>query len=222
MRARSGCSWRPSAWRNGMQAIKPAFALMLAHRWGAHGHFGFRRVVGASRGPHSSRGDKKLGDTMEKLWGAIAAAVLLGMGCAHEQAKPTRTETPTPPRATVDGAGQGQTGGEGHAGAAHGSLSCEVIDPRASMTQRSETAQNECEPTEVSGSATEDHAMGGSALVGQEQQDAALNESEAGEVSGDAPEDSAIGGSASEIDGSASEDEAFESTDMGGTGGGGG
>jgi len=141
---------------------------------------------------------------MKRLLGAIAAALVLCAGCAHDQEKTARTEVPSTSQAQVGDsvALSGldceviSTGGSGAAGS--GTIQNE---PSASVTTGSAMGQSKCEPGEASAGAAQSSALGGSAS-----------------------QDNAIGGSATEdleTSDLAKDDEAFEKTDMGGTGGGG-
>lgn len=173
---------------------------------------------------------------MKKILGAIAAALVLGAGCAHNQEKTAQTEVPSAPQASVESASQGQMGGSG----ALVGMDCEVIstggsgalggtiqnEPSASVTTGSESLQTESIPSEgsanvaqpddsgsgdiaIGGLDTQDDAIGGSAS-----EDADLGGSLASGLSigGAAAQDDAIGGSAAQdeaIGGSASEDVAI-------------
>lgn len=144
---------------------------------------------------------------MKKLLGGIAAAMLLGVGCAHEQGTQTQTDMPASPQASVESNTQGQIGGAGGAGTA-GGVDCTVINGGAANTG----------------------AAGGAGF----QFDHSGIGSSAPDV--DVPDQSGIGGSASEasavddttidsdnsIDSSNTQSDAFEDTGMGGAGGGGG
>jgi hypothetical protein len=169
---------------------------------------------------------------MKKILGAIAAALVLGAGCAHNQEKTAQTE----PQSSVENTGQVQTGGTGNTGTLAG-MECEVIGFGGSGAASAEQKPSECVEQQTSADATGIGAASGSAS-----EDVAIDSTVPAEddlaIGGSAPaeEDLAIGGSASEdiaTDDSASKDLAkgntaadddvnFEDTDMGGTGGGGG
>jgi hypothetical protein len=188
---------------------------------------------------------------MKKVLGAIAAAVLLGTGCAHNKENTSQAEVPIPPQVVEESVYHDPMGGSGQAGAAS-AYNCEVVSTGSAATTRSELKQDECvkkadssvssKAAITGGEASEDAAIGGSAS-GDLASDNALPEESGigGSASGDfandnaLPEESGIGGSASEDlstddsasknlapDDSVSEDTSFENTDMGGTGGGGG
>ncbi|SEM46794.1 hypothetical protein SAMN05444354_11765 [Stigmatella aurantiaca] len=94
---------------------------------------------------------------MKEILGSIAAAALLGIGCAHGQKGQARAEVPDP-QDTSPIAQQAQAGGMT---SSQGSpaLSCTVVRPGASSTQRSQSLQEdsgtggsaaaECVPSET-------------------------------------------------------------------------
>lgn len=156
---------------------------------------------------------------MKNLLGAIAAAMLLGAGCAHERGSTTQTEAPASPQASV-----------GTSGVTSG-LTCEVINGNTAGVSSSAPVINEGSSSEsigmqqsgTGGSASGDQSAIGGSSSGQIVRDDAASQLEI-------LEEEAIGGSGSKtdtsgkapVDDSASESQSFEDTDMGGTGGGGG
>lgn len=171
---------------------------------------------------------------MKNLLGAIAAAMLLGAGCAHERTSTTQSEAPSSPRAAVSTAGV--TSG----------LTCEVINGNASGVSSSAPVTNESSDA-WGGSSSEfvdlqqvgpggdaaEQSASGSSVSGQNviegpassQEPIDSSASDPSAIDDPAPqsdisEGEAIGGSGSEMD--VSESNSFEDTDMGGTGGGGG
>jgi hypothetical protein len=168
---------------------------------------------------------------MKTLVGAIAAAVLLGIGCAHEQVKTTQTGMTAPPQASIGGAG---TAGDG--------LSCAVIDSHASSITRSEPVKSGSVDAAVVDQAPESPAFGSSSSQAGISEDTSIGSSSdqvgASEDSGiggsssqaGLSEDTGIGGAPSQVDtsqnatqsGSVSRPDNFEDTGMGGAGGGGG
>lgn len=181
---------------------------------------------------------------MKNLLGAIAAAMLLGAGCAHERVSTTQTEAPASPQASV-----------GTAGVSSG-LACEVINGNAAEVSSSAPVMNESSDAWGGSSSsvgiTEGKAGGGSvsdqsitdesvsdqSTIGGSVADQSVTDDSVSDQSviddsaseTDTQKGTAIGGSGSEmdtsdkaaVDDSASETQSFEDTDMGGTGGGGG
>lgn len=167
---------------------------------------------------------------MKKLLGAIAAAMLLGAGCAHERST-TQTEAPSSPRASV-----------GTAGVTNG-LTCEVINGNTNTQGVSSSAPVTSESSDAWGGSSSESAdlqqpgRSGSTWEDQSVSDRSVIEAPASSqepIDDSALDQSAIGGSGPEmdvsgktpdkapVDDSASKSHSFEDTDMGGTGGGGG
>lgn len=166
---------------------------------------------------------------MKKVLGAIAAAMVFGVGCAHN-----REQTP---QASTESVGQAQTGGSG----AMQNLSCEVVSPSTAGTGGSAMTGSTSSKTPVIDSGCEDTATGGSSSVGsaiEDQslgapqdlatQDAAPAEMNTGAAGSTASQDTALEDTRPSVDTSPSAaeppvpEDTFEETDMGGVGGGGG
>lgn len=161
---------------------------------------------------------------MKNLLGAIAAAMLLGAGCAHERGSTAQTEAPSAPQASV-----------GTAGVSSG-LTCEAINGNAAEVSSSAPVVNDSSEAWGGSSSrvdiAEGKASGGSvsdqSVTDDSSSDQSVIEDSASEF--EVQEGTSIGGSGSEtdtsdkaaVDDSASETQSFEDTDMGGTGGGGG
>jgi hypothetical protein len=77
---------------------------------------------------------------MKEILGSIAAAALLGIGCAHGQKGEARAEVPAP-QDTSPSAAQASPGSMTLPGPS--ALSCTVIRPGASTTQRSQSLQED-------------------------------------------------------------------------------
>jgi hypothetical protein len=178
---------------------------------------------------------------MKRLLGAIAAAMLLGAGCAHERGNQIQTDVPASPQASVDTRAQGQLGGAGGAGTA-GGLDCEVISGGSASTSAVGGAGSQSDQSAIGGSAsdmdasTQDDMGRGYSDLGVPDQGAIggsassdLGASEQSGISGsasgqDVADQSGIGGSASGQDvadqsgigGSASEAGAVDDTSIGG------
>lgn len=138
---------------------------------------------------------------MKRLLGAIAAAMVLGAGCAHERGNQTQTDMPASPQASVDSNAQGQLGGAGGAGTA-GGVDCEVINSGAADTSAVGGAGSQLDQSGIGGSASEAGAVDDTA------------------IDSPAPETSAVDDNF--IDDSDTQSDTFEDTGMGGAGGGGG
>ena len=174
---------------------------------------------------------------MKIFLGALTAAMLMGVGCAHNREASKQTEPPRSAQASVEGI-QAVPG-----------YSCQVVDSGASGTasgtaqSQSPTLGSESQGGAVSGGALEGNATGG----GLAADEGAVS---GGDLGGDAIGGSALGGdvalgsaqSGDALGGSVSEEspapvveqkdtatsdaapkkDAFEDTGMGGGGGGGG
>jgi len=158
---------------------------------------------------------------MKLFLGALTAAVLLGVGCAHNREASKQTEPPRSAQASVEGI-QAVPG-----------YSCQIVDSNASGTASgaapspSTTLGSESQGGVVSGGADSGGALGGNAIGGSAlEEDAASGSAQsgnapAGSVSEESPapvveqKDTATSGAAPKKD-------AFEDTGMGGGGGGGG
>ncbi|HZH79462.1 MAG TPA: hypothetical protein VEY88_25805 [Archangium sp.] len=149
---------------------------------------------------------------MKLFLGALTAAAVLGIGCAHNREASRQTEPPPSPQASVERPQQVP------------GYMCQVIDSAASGTtsgpaqSQSTTLESESQGGAVSGGAVsgdalEDNAIGGSAL----EEGAAPEE---GTVLGGAQQDNAPKDTATS--GAAPQKDTFDDTGMGGGGGGGG
>jgi hypothetical protein len=149
---------------------------------------------------------------MKLFLGALTAAAVLGIGCAHNREASRQTEPPPSPQASVERPQQVP------------GYMCQVIDSAASGTtsgpaqSQSTTLGSESQGGAVSGGAVsggalEDNAIGGSAL----EEGAAPEE---GTVLGGAQQDNAPKDTATS--GAAPQKDTFDDTGMGGGGGGGG
>ena len=174
---------------------------------------------------------------MKIFLGALTAAVLMGVGCAHNREASKQTEPPRSAQASVEGI-QTVPG-----------YSCQVVDSSASGTasgtaqSQSPTLGSESQGGAVSGGALEGNATGGGlaadegAVSGGDLGGNAIGGSALGEAaaSGSAQSGDALGGSGSEespapvveqkdtaTSDAAPKKDAFEDTGMGGGGGGGG
>jgi hypothetical protein len=174
---------------------------------------------------------------MKKILGAIAGALVLGVGCAHNQERPPQAE-PSAPQASVDRAGDVRT---------MTSHSCEVLSTAPAGAQQTECMSNKSSARTAGNAAIRGSASRDAAASGSASSNVAVDDSGSGDavIGGSVAQDEGIGGSASEdlatgnqasqnvgtgnpasqdaaTGGSAAKDAAFENTDMGGTGGGGG
>jgi hypothetical protein len=153
---------------------------------------------------------------MKRLLGAIAAAMVLGAGCAHERGNQTQTEMPAPPQASVDNNAQGQLSGAGGAGTA-GGVDCTVINGGAADTSAIGGASSQPAQSATGGSSwdlgnSDQSGIGGSASEAGAVDDTAIDSP--------APETGAMDDNS--ISDSDTQSDAFEDTGMGGAGGGGG
>lgn len=183
---------------------------------------------------------------MKHLLGAVAAAMLLGAGCAHERGTQTQADVPASPQASADSTAQGQPGGAGGAGTA-GGVDCTVINGGAASTSAVGGSGSQPDQRAVGGSSwdfgTSDPSKLDSVIPKPGSSDQSATSGSAADM--DVPDQSGIGGSASEagavddttlggsvpetgamddttVSGSDDEADAFEDTGMGGAGGGGG
>lgn len=151
---------------------------------------------------------------MKKILGALAAAVLLGTGCAHEQATPTDTGMSSPPQASAD-----STRGNG--------LSCAVIGSRSTGAKHSDTVKSGSDQGTVVGQAPENAAIGNSPAQASPSEDTGIGGSSSQAGTSEATE---LGTPSPQVDtspqttknSSAAKPDTFEDTGMGGAGGGGG
>ena len=169
---------------------------------------------------------------MKLFLGALTAAAVLGIGCAHNREASRQTEPPPSPQASVERPQQVP------------GYMCQVIDSAASGTTSGPAqSQSTTLGSESQGGAVSGGAVSGGAL---EDNTAGGLTAEEGAVSGGALEDNAIGGSALEegaapeegtvlggaqqdnapkdtaTSGAAPQKDTFDDTGMGGGGGGGG
>jgi hypothetical protein len=162
---------------------------------------------------------------MKNLLGAIAAAMLLGAGCAHERGTQTQTDMPASPQASVDNNAQGGAG-------TAGGVDCTVINGGAANTSAVGGSGSQPDQSAIHGSASDVNAPDQSGISGSasdlnlpDQSGIGGSASEAGAVDDtaidsstpktDATDDNSIGSSDTRSD-------TFEDTGMGGAGGGGG
>jgi len=149
---------------------------------------------------------------MKLFLGALTAAAVLGIGCAHNREASRQTEPPPSPQASVERPQQVP------------GYMCQVVDSAPSGTtsgpaqSQSTTLGSESQGGAVSGGAVsggalEDNAIGGSSL----EEGAAPEE---GPVLGGAQQDNAPKDTATS--GAAPQKDTFDDTGMGGGGGGGG
>jgi hypothetical protein len=148
---------------------------------------------------------------MKKLLGAIAAAMLLGAGCAHERGTQTQTDMPASPQASVDSNSQGQIGGAGTAGG----VDCTVINGGADTSAVGGAGSQSDQP--ATGSAWDFSNSNQSGIGGSASEAGAVDDTT---IDSPAPETGAVDDNS--IGSSDTQSDTFEDTGMGGAGGGGG